>query len=307
MENKKYIAKWGFGMAPISRTMRKRYDEAVQSVLDYILGNIALGEMSPEEISELKGMYNRCVREDQWDWFTVHAELGSPSKRDMRAIANGLKLLRLHALENNELAAEKAVQYLVRNGLLNGLLHYQGEYGGEAQQDGSGWVYILSVRESPKVLKIGMTTRSVSQRVKEINSATAVLYPLSARAVFRVRNASVAESEIFKILAAHRIRRDREFFDIPFDKAVENIREYIKKEDLSYMRSGEIIWFDEKKQFGFISDGTGSDVFVHASQVKREDMPAMNPGARVEYSVLIRIQGKLALDVRLAHSCAKRQ
>lgn len=64
MDKKKHIAKWGVGMAPVSTTMRKRYDEAVQSVADYILDNIELDNLSLDNISELKGMFNRCVRED---------------------------------------------------------------------------------------------------------------------------------------------------------------------------------------------------------------------------------------------------
>lgn len=290
-------------MAPISTTMRKRYDEAVQSVGDYILDNIALDYLSPDSISELKGMFNRCVREDQWDWFTVHTELGNPSKRDMRAIVDGLKSLRTNVLDNNELAAKETAQHLVKSGLLNSLLIYQGEYVNFEQKDGHGWVYILSTRESPNILKIGMTTRSVSQRVKEINSATAVLYPLSARAVYRVRNASAAESEIFQVLASYRIRQDREFFKIPFNQATKAIQAYINKENLSYMRGGEVIWYDDKKQFGFISDGTEEDVFVHRSQIKKENIPAMKPGVKVEYSVLIRPQGKLAVDVQLTNKC----
>ncbi len=291
-------------MAPISTTMRTRYDEAVQSVADYILDNIALDGLSPDNISELKGMFNRCVREDQWDWFTVHAELGNPSKRDMRAIVDGLKSLRTHVLNNNATAVKEIARHLVKNGLLNSLLFYQGEHDHAEQEDGDGWVYILSTRESPNILKIGMTTRSVSQRVKEINSATAVLHPLSARAVYRVRNASAAESEIFRVLAAYRIRQDREFFEIPFTQATKAIRAYINKENLSCMRGGKIIWFDDKKQFGFISDGTEDDVFVHRTQIKKEDVPAMKPDTRVEYSVLIRPQGKLAIDVRLADNGA---
>lgn len=299
MEKKKHIAKWGFGMAPVSTTMRKRYDEAVQSVADYVLDNIALDNLSPDNISELKGMFNRCVREDQWDWFTVHAELGNPSTRDMRAIAYGLTSLRIQALGKDVQAAEETAQHLVKNGLLNSLMFYQGEHGHAEQEDGDGWVYILSTRKSPNILKIGMTTRSVSQRVREINSATAVLHPLSARAVYRVRNASTAESEIFQVLAAYRIRQDREFFEIPFVQATKAIRAYINKENLSCMRGGEIIWYDQQKQYGFISDGTEDDVFVHRSQIKKEDVPAIKPGTIVEYSVLVRPQGKLALDVRL--------
>jgi hypothetical protein len=44
MEKKKSIAKWGFGMAPISERMQARYDAAVQTTLDIIDGNLAFAE-----------------------------------------------------------------------------------------------------------------------------------------------------------------------------------------------------------------------------------------------------------------------
>ncbi len=305
MENRKPIAKWGFGMAPISSIMRERYDKAVQSVFDFILENTKLGSVNPEDISELKGMFNRCVREDQWDWFSVHAELGNPSKRDMRGIVNGLKNLRKHAIAQDDSSAKDTVRQLIKSGILNCLSCYQGECSQFEEESVHGWIYVLSTRESPNTLKIGMTTRSVSQRVKEINSATGMLYPLSARAVYRVKNAMAAESDIFQALARYRIRSDREFFDIPFEKATRVIREYINKENLAFMKSGEIIWYNIKKQYGFINDGTDEDVFVHQSQVNKEDIPVLKPGINVEYSLLVRPQGKLALDVRLIENRAE--
>ena len=65
-----------------------------------------------------------------------------------------------------------------------------------------------------------MTHRSISQRVKEINSATGVLIPFAARHVFRVKDATRAEKEIFELLSEFRLRFDREFFKLPFFKAV---------------------------------------------------------------------------------------
>jgi cold shock CspA family protein len=297
-KSRKHIAKWGFGMAPISANMRKRYDEAALSVTDFIIGNISILDLAADNISELKGMFNRCVREDQWDWFSVHAEFGHPSKSEMRAIVQGLKVLRVQVLNFNEADSVQTVQQLVKNGLLTCLMTYQGEHDHGSQGDSHGWVYILSTRESPNILKIGMTSRSVSQRVKEINSATGILHPLSARAVYRVRNPQAAESELFKLLANYRIRQDREFFEIPFQEATKLVRAYISKERLSYMRTGKVVWYDDKNQFGFIDDGSDQNVFLHASQIDKRHVNALQPGAEIEYSLLIRPQGKFAIDVR---------
>src|SRR5690606_36613459 len=119
---------------------------------------------------------------------------------------------------------------LISNNLFKILKIYQGNITFDTLAF-SGWVYILSTREMPNILKIGMTTRNISERVKEINSATGVLYPLSARAVFRVKNASEAERLIFSKLDSYRIRKDREFFNIEFQKAVTLINDYLQFEN----------------------------------------------------------------------------
>ena len=285
-------------MAPISNTMRNRYDSAVQNVLDFLYQNIDYSEIVPENISELKGMFNRCVKEDQWDWFSVHTEFNFPSKRDMRAIVNELIILRRSILSEEIQKLPGIVERLIEKGILNCLLSYQEDNIKYVETKESGWVYILSTRENPTILKIGMTTRSVSQRVKEINSATGVVIPFSARAVYRVKNAKEAEASIFKEIAEFRIRKDREFFEMPFQVAVEKIRNYINKEELNHRLIGKLIWYNDKKKFGFINDGTGEDVFLHRSQLEFKDLRAMNPGIEVEYSLLCRPQGKLAIEVK---------
>jgi hypothetical protein len=64
---KKKIPKWGFGMAPISEKMQGRYDYAVQSMLDLLEGKMTFKDIDPDQISALKGMFNRCLRKDQWE------------------------------------------------------------------------------------------------------------------------------------------------------------------------------------------------------------------------------------------------
>ncbi len=303
MAQEKIIQKWGFGMAPISSGMRQRYDNAVQNVLDFLYQNIDYTDVIPENISELKGMFNRCVKEDQWDWFSVHTEFNYPSKRDMKSIVNDLKTLRECILSQEIAELEAILCRLVKSGIMNCLLSYQDGNLDHVDNKESGWVYILSTRENPTILKIGMTTRSVSQRVKEINSATGVLYPLSARAVYRVKDAQNAETSIFKELEEFRIRKDREFFEIRFGIAVEKIKNYIIQEELNLRLTGELVWYNDKKKFGFISDGTEEDVFLHRSQLYFNEINMMSPGVQVEYSLLHRPQGKLAIEARLITHC----
>jgi hypothetical protein len=222
-ERKIRIPKWGFGMAPISPLMQGRYDFAVQGILAVFVENLPCEEVDPDLLSELKGMFNRCIRQDQWDWFSVYTQFGEPKRGDMQRIGPLLYDLRASTIAGNIDSFYNMKQKLQDTNLLKYLrTFYAG--GLTVDSDGvSGWIYILSTRQQPKILKIGMTTRSVFQRVKEINGATGVLYPFSARAVYRVTDAVTAEKEVFALMQEYRIRPDREFFEVDYAVAARKI------------------------------------------------------------------------------------
>jgi hypothetical protein len=75
---------------------------------------------------------------------------------------------------------EKSTLVLQRLGVLTCLNYFPGD-SEPYVEDGSGFVYILSSREMPDILKIGVTERSVESRTREINSATGVLIPFGVR------------------------------------------------------------------------------------------------------------------------------
>lgn len=299
MKERKSIAKWGFGMAPISSRMQRCYDVAVQTTLDLFGGNIELQKVPLDDISELKGMFNRCLRQDQWDWFSVFTEFGEPAHRHMRGIVHNLQILRRSIITGDQKSIESAKQQLIDNNLLLYLHNYQEDINSSSSSDDAGWVYILSTREQPNILKIGMTRRSISQRVKEINSATGVLIPFSARHVFRVKHATDAEREIFALLNQYRLRSDREFFEIPFNKAVTLINEYLAKTQMRQRQRGTIVWFDLKRKYGFISTEKNKDIFVHSSQVTRSDLSVLKSGTVVEFDLGRNTRGLCALRVKV--------
>jgi hypothetical protein len=219
VERQRAIPKYGFGMAPISARMQGRYDLASEVVLAYFQEGKAAIEVDPDCLSEVKGMFNRCVRQDQWDWFSVFTQFGEMNRRDLHRIGPLLYELRAAVLSDDELRQGELRKLLVAANLPKYLTTFLAGGPGHSPDGVAGWVYILSTREQPKVLKIGMTTRSIFQRVKEINSATGVVYPYSARAVFRVASAAVAESAVFELLRPYRIRPDREFFQVDYQQA----------------------------------------------------------------------------------------
>lgn len=72
--------KWGFGMAPPKdRTQQERMDATAYTlaVIDgFHSPSTELAKL--DQLSIVKGLFNRIYREDQWDWFTVRAQLGYP-------------------------------------------------------------------------------------------------------------------------------------------------------------------------------------------------------------------------------------
>jgi len=63
------------------------------------------------------------------------------------------------------------------------------------------------------------------------------------------------------------------------------------------MAVGTVRWFNEKKGYGFISQDSGEDVFVHYSEIKSEGFKTLHEGDRVEFQVTEGKKGLQAIGV----------
>ena len=294
-------------MAPISSRMRERYDSAVQSVSDFIEGELRLDEVPSESFSELKGMFNRCVRQDQWDWFTVYSELERPSIPRIRRIAEELTVLRRACLEVSDQSITVSIERLSQLGLRELLRSYQRKPQVTHSSNKSGWLYVLSTREQPALLKIGMTRRSVEERVKEINSATGVPIPFSARSVFSVNDARDAERRVFENLDSFRIRSDREFFQVPYEKAIRAIKECLSEFGLLKRPNGSLAWLDHERGYGFIDYDGGQTVFLHFSEVEVGKVNHLMKGTNLEFDLGFGKEGMFARKAKVLAAAGNEQ
>ena len=217
--------KWGFGMAPPKPELQQRRLDWVSHVLG-LLKYESPQEESPMAVSEVKGLFNRVVRQDQWDWFVVFQQLGCPGRVKSRKVASKLTELR------KTITTEKSTPGDVLDSLrdLGVIRHLTNVLSEDTRDRYSEQIYILSTREQPRVLKIGFTTRSVLDRVNEINSATGVVIPYGVRAVWSVRDARDIEAKIHRSLADYRVRSDREFFYMDYKTAFERINNLLRRE-----------------------------------------------------------------------------
>ena len=60
---------------------------------------------------------------------------------------------------------------------------------------------------------------------------------------------------------------------------------------------GTVKWFNAKKGFGFISDETGKDVFVHYSALQMDGFKVLEEGDEVEFEVIDGEKGPQAANV----------
>ena len=223
---------WGFGMAPPKpEALNER--QACVAFLD-ALGSEDLPAANDEllsAISTVKGLFNRVVREDQWDWFTVVAALGYPSRRISGVIAQESARMRISIRDGDRSAFANARVNLLRLPTRRCLAVHAGQ-ARIVDERGAGWLYVLSTRESPSLLKVGMTTRSVEERVKEINTATGVAVPFGVRRCWRVSDPRAAEKLAHQTLDEFRVRDDREFFGVPFREAVQRLDAAVRRSGL---------------------------------------------------------------------------
>jgi hypothetical protein len=106
-------------------------------------------------------------------------------------------------------------------------------YYGEAIMDSSGsvrspqWVYVLVNKSIPGICKIGMTTKTVPERVKEINSATGVITPWFPVYKHKCVNAREVERDTHVKLEqlGYRVNPNREGFEVSSHLAIEVIKE----------------------------------------------------------------------------------
>ncbi len=69
------------------------------------------------------------------------------------------------------------------------------------------------------------------------------------------------------------------------------------------MPTGKVKWFDAGKGFGFLSQESGPDVYVHADALP-EGTTSLKPGTRVEFGIAQGRRGDQALQVRVLEATA---
>ena len=90
-----------------------------------------------------------------------------------------------------------------------------------------GYVYILTNKAMPGLIKIGQTARTVQERVDELYT-TGVPIGFDIAHEFECENHEQLESQIHRELERHRFNRHREFFEYSADEAFQLLQKLHK-------------------------------------------------------------------------------
>ena len=63
------------------------------------------------------------------------------------------------------------------------------------------------------------------------------------------------------------------------------------------MNKGTVKWFDNQKGYGFISEESGKDVFVHYTGLNMEGFKSLEEGQAVEFEIVEGAKGPQATNV----------
>lgn len=64
------------------------------------------------------------------------------------------------------------------------------------------------------------------------------------------------------------------------------------------MATGTVKWFNSEKGYGFISQASGADIFVHYSAIQIQGYKSLDEGQKVEFEVAEGPKGLQAANVR---------
>ena len=219
----------GFGMADVSMWERKLFDPAISKVLGILKGESYPHRSHARTIKAVEDLFEICLKRTEDNWLTVYSLLGYPPVSHLYELKSCLSQLRSALLMRDREKVENGLGQLIRGNLFLPLWNYENRANWISRSDFSGWVYILNQEHAnPDVLKIGMTQQtSYKPRVQSFNRQTLVLYPFSVKMVYPVRHARAAETRVFEQLSQFRIRKDREFFEIPIEEAITQVEDIL--------------------------------------------------------------------------------
>jgi hypothetical protein len=182
-ENRYWVSDSNFGRMPITDKLRPKYLRAASGLLAVMSPGWECDVSIAEDLSEMKGIFNRCRRKDQWDWLTLYHYLEDPPSGLLDSAASLLHDLR-RAITRNEPRAAEDLLIQLENAVPADLIKR----------------FIARIKESAPKLAPPMETPRAERR--EVPGIEAGANTLSAEAMAKLEQANQAHSDALSRLTA---------------------------------------------------------------------------------------------------------
>lgn len=106
-----------FGQADL-HTLKDRHVQAADHVSHLVIKNVRdSSTVDLDQVSHAKGLLSRCVRKDQWDWYTVYKLLGMPPEKRLKQGQQALSRLRNAAKRGDDDSVQDCINQLRSKGI----------------------------------------------------------------------------------------------------------------------------------------------------------------------------------------------
>lgn len=219
-----------FGISPLKAKTEYANREAVYQVRQYLTNQITTVEDIKLEISIVKGLFNRILRQDQWDWFIINTYFDYPYINDLAFIANHLNRLRISIRDNKTEEIDRVKKALWLSRCITYLDNYLGYKPGLGTD--TDYIFILTCSQTKDVLIIERGIREVQSKIKQANSGRDDGYEFFAYKGYKVKDSVLAEQLIYKELEQYRMTEDSGLFKVYCSQASKIIDTCLKENKL---------------------------------------------------------------------------
>lgn len=194
------LGRWGFGIAPPKPNIWKRYCSAAEIVQIFIETNqIERKESALSALSEVKGLFNRIRRKDQWDWFIVWRRFGFPSQRGLWPIVEALQQLRISVRDDAPTDIEASLAIL-KDLQVHELLHrFLGNESAALVE--RGMLFVLSAKNQSDVLFVAGIEGDVVEFADKLSAQLEAKQPFGIIGAWQVDDVDVVKADVFAELS----------------------------------------------------------------------------------------------------------
>lgn len=199
------------------RDMRETHVKRLQRLMD--TKDVDNNSDTLNAISEVKGLFNRSWRQDQWDWFHAWSLIGRPNPRVAKRIGRRLGNLRA-ALKNKQ--TERAHSFIEKLDEEDSLPWRLDLYLKDTPFWRGGAFYVMSERDDTSVLYLGITKSCPIDAAFDVNENRIGLEPLSLRTAIALGDSKMTMTDIRRIFQSWKTDGDPDFYVIDVGTAVQH-------------------------------------------------------------------------------------